>query len=54
MLTLVERRSLGPIGDSREGGATGSKTSGLYTGDRTWDKSSGKATDVEESSTSPG
>ena len=54
MLTRVEQRSSGPIGDSGEGGATGSKTNGSYAGDRTGDESSGKAVDLEESSTSSG
>ena len=54
MLTRVERRSSGPIGDSGEGGATGSKTGGSYAGDRTGNESSGEAVDVEESSTSSG
>ena len=54
MLTRVERRSSGPIGDSEEGGATGSKTDELYAEDRTGDESSGEAADVEESSTSSG
>ena len=54
MLTRVERRSLGPIGYSGEGGATRSKTGGSYVGDRTRDESFGEAADVEESSTSSG
>ena len=54
MLTQVERRSSRPIGDSGEGGATGSKTGESYAGDRTGDESSGEAADVEESSTSSG
>ena len=54
MLTRMERRSSEPIGDSEEGGATGSKTGGSYAGDRTGDESSGKAADVEESSTKSG
>ena len=54
MLTRVERRSLGPTGDLGEGGATGSKIGGSYTGDRTRDESFGEAADVEESSTSSG
>ena len=54
MLTRVERRSSGPIGDSGEGGATGSKTGESYVGDRTRDESSREAADVEESSTSSG
>ena len=53
-LTRVERRSLGPIGDSGEDGATGSKIGGSYAGDRTGDESSREAADVEESSTSSG
>ena len=53
-LTRVERRSLGPIGYSGEGGATRSKTGGSYTEDRIGDESSGEATDVEESFTSSG
>ena len=52
MLTRVERQSSGPIGDSGEGGAIGSKTGGSYARDRTGDKSFGEAADVEESSTS--
>ena len=44
-------RSLGPTGDSGEGGATGSKTGGSYARDRTRDELSGEAADVEESST---
>ena len=54
MLTQVERRSSGPIGDLGEGGATGSKTGGSYAEDRTGDESSGEAADVEESSISSG
>ena len=54
MLTRVERQSSGPIGDSGEGGATGSKTGESYAGDGTGDESSGEAADVEESSTSSG
>ena len=54
MLTRVERQSSGPIGDSGEGGATGSKTDGSYAGDKTGDESFGEAVDVEESSTSSG
>ena len=54
MLTRVERRSLGPTSDLGEGGATGSKTGGSYTEDRTGDESSGEAADVEESSISSG
>ena len=54
MLTRVERRSSRLIGDSGEGGATGSKASGSYVKDRTGDESSGEATDFEESSTSSG
>ena len=54
MLTRVERRSSGPTYDSREGGATGSKTGRSYAGDRTGDESSGEVADVEESSTSSG
>ena len=54
MLTQVERQSLGPIGDSRESGATGSKTGESYAGDRIRDESSGEAADVEEFSTSSG
>ena len=54
MLTRVERRSSRATRDSKEGGATGSKTSGLYAGDRTEDESFGEAADVEESSTSSG
>ena len=54
MLTQVERRSSRPIGDSGEGGATGSKTGESYARDRTGDESSGEAADVEESSTSSG
>ena len=54
MLTRVERRSSGPTGDSGEGDATGSKTGGLYAGDRTGDESFGEAVDVEESFTSSG
>ena len=46
MLTQVERRSSRPIGDSGEGGATGSKTGESYAGDRTGDESSGEAADV--------
>ena len=52
MLTQVERRSSGPIGDLGEGGATGSKTGGTYAGDRTGDESSGEVANVEESFTS--
>ena len=48
----VERRSSGPTGDSGEGSAIGSKTGESYAGDRTRDESFGKATNVEESSTS--
>ena len=54
MLTQVERRSLGPTRGSGKGGATGSKTGRLYTGDKTGDELSGKAANVEESSTSSG
>ena len=54
MLTRVEQRSLGPIGDLGEGGATGSKTGGSYAEDRTRDESSREAVDVEESSISSG
>ena len=54
MLTRVERRSLGPIGDSGEGSATGSKIDGSYAEDRTRDELSGEVADVEESSTSLG
>ena len=54
MLTRMERRSSEPIGDSEEGGATGSKTGGSYAEDRTEDESSGEAVDVEESFTSSG
>ena len=54
MLIRVERRSSGPTGDLGEGGAIGSKTGGSYAGDRTEDKSSEEAADVEESSTSSG
>ena len=54
MLTRMERRSSGPTGDSGEGGATGFKIGGSYVEDRTEDESSGKAADVEESSTSSG
>ena len=53
MLIWVERRSLGPIGDSREGGAIGSKIGRSYVGDKTGDESR-EASDVEESSTSSG
>ena len=48
----VEQRSLGPTGDLGEGNAIGSKTGESYAGDRIRDESSGKATNVEESSTS--
>ena len=54
MLTQVERQSSGPIGDSREDGAIGSKTGGPYAGDRIGEESSGEAASVEESSTSSG
>ena len=54
MLTRVEHQSSGPTGDSGEGGATGSKIGGSYAGDRTGDKSSREAADVEESSISLG
>ena len=54
MLTRVEQRSSGPTGDSGEGGATGSKTGGSYTGDRIGDESFREAADVEESFTSSG
>ena len=54
MLTQVERRSLGPTGDSGEGGVIGSKTGGSYAEDKIGDESSKEAADVEESSTSSG
>ena len=54
MLTRVERRSSGPIGDSGEGGAARSKTGESYAEDRNEDESSREAADVEESSTSLG
>ena len=54
MLTQVERRSLGPIGDSVKGDATGSKIGRSYVRDRTGDESSGEAADVKESSTGSG
>ena len=54
MLTRVERRSSGPTGDSREGGAIRSKTGGSYARDRTRDESSRETVDVEESSISSG
>ena len=54
MLTGVKRRSSGPTGDLGEGGATGSKTSRSYAGERTGDESSGEAVDVKESSISLG
>ena len=47
MLTRVERQSSGPIGDSGEGGATGSKTDGSYAGDRIGDESFGEARSEE-------
>ena len=52
MLTRVERRSLGPTRDLREGGATRSKTGGSYVKDRTRNELSGEAADVEETSIS--
>ena len=54
MLTRVERQSLKPTGDSREGGATGSKTGELYAGERAEDELSREVANVEESSTSSG
>ena len=54
MLTRVEQRSLGPTRDSGEGGATRSKISRSYIGDRIGDESFGEAADVEEISISSG
>ena len=50
----MERQNSGPIGDSGEGGATGSKIDGSYARDRTGDESSREAANVEQSSTDLG